>query len=159
MSEATSKRGVSGGEVFGWASVGIVALALVAGGIASATNIPAAFGVGAETISVTPDSSESPDETPTDDEITPSPDDVVSEPVDSDESILKNEPTDTVYYVTSGDTLTSISYDTGISVDRLAEYNSIRDVNVIYADSALRVPYILVPLVEDTPVASEGVTE
>lgn len=39
-----------------------------------------------------------------------------------------------------GDTLSQISLDTGISVDRLAEYNSIPNPDLIYAGSALRVP-------------------
>jgi LysM repeat protein len=53
--------------------------------------------------------------------------------------------TDTVYYIRGGDTLSQISRETGISVDRLAQYNAIPQVNLIYADSALRVPYVLIP--------------
>lgn len=48
---------------------------------------------------------------------------------------------DEIYIVQWGDTLTSISAKYGISVDMLAEYNHIRDVNLIYADSAMLVPY------------------
>lgn len=53
---------------------------------------------------------------------------------------------DTVYYVAWGDTLASISTEFGISVDRLMAYNGIDDVNTIYADSALRIPYVKVPV-------------
>lgn len=48
---------------------------------------------------------------------------------------------DEIYIVQWGDTLTSISAEYGISVDMLAEYNHIRDVNLIYADSAMLIPY------------------
>ncbi len=48
---------------------------------------------------------------------------------------------DEIYIVQWGDTLTSISAKYGISVDMLAEYNHIRDVNLIYADSAMLIPY------------------
>lgn len=44
------------------------------------------------------------------------------------------------YYIKPGDTLCDISRVTGFSVDELAEYNDIRDVNLIYAKSVLRVP-------------------
>lgn len=39
-----------------------------------------------------------------------------------------------------GDTLSSISLETGVSVDELAAANGIRDVNLIYADSSLQIP-------------------
>lgn len=39
-----------------------------------------------------------------------------------------------------GDTLSEISLETGISVDRLADYNHIENPDLIYAGSALRVP-------------------
>lgn len=50
------------------------------------------------------------------------------------------EKGDAVYYINRGDTLSYISSVTGISVDELAEYNHIQNVNVIYAESALKVP-------------------
>lgn len=51
------------------------------------------------------------------------------------------EPDGTVvYHVQWGDTLSGISYMFGVSVDELAEYNHIKDVNLIYAASALRIP-------------------
>lgn len=52
---------------------------------------------------------------------------------------------DEVYYIQDGDTLTSLSAKFGVSVDCLADYNAVRDVNVISAGSALRVPYLYVP--------------
>lgn len=45
-----------------------------------------------------------------------------------------------VYHIQWGDTLGKISGMFGISVDELAEYNHIRDVNLIYATSSLRIP-------------------
>lgn len=44
------------------------------------------------------------------------------------------------YHVVWGDTLCSISSDLHISVDELAEYNHIRNVHLIYAESDLRIP-------------------
>lgn len=54
-------------------------------------------------------------------------------------------PQDTVRYIHWGDTLSQISLETGVSVDRLAQYNAIPKVDLIYADSALRVPYLVIP--------------
>lgn len=45
-----------------------------------------------------------------------------------------------VYDIKPGDTLTSISHEFGFSVDQIANLNQIRDVNVIYAGSLLRIP-------------------
>lgn len=45
-----------------------------------------------------------------------------------------------VYIIKWGDTLSYISAETGFSVDEIANLNEIRDVNMIYADSALRIP-------------------
>lgn len=55
------------------------------------------------------------------------------------------QPADTVYYIQWGDTLSQISLDTGVSVERLAEYNAIPNVNLIYANTILRIPCILIP--------------
>ncbi|WP_459793220.1 LysM peptidoglycan-binding domain-containing protein [Arthrobacter sp. AD-310] len=54
-------------------------------------------------------------------------------------------PADTIYLIKWGDTLSQISLGTGVSVERLAEYNSIEDVDLIYAGALLRIPYILIP--------------
>lgn len=45
-----------------------------------------------------------------------------------------------VYIVQPGDTLSSISAATGVSVDKIAQANSLMDVNRIYKDSALVIP-------------------
>ena len=45
-----------------------------------------------------------------------------------------------VYIVQPGDTLSSISALTGVSVDKIAQANSLVDVNRIYKDSALVIP-------------------
>lgn len=54
-------------------------------------------------------------------------------------------PEDTIYDVQPGDTLTSISARLGMSVDSIAAYNAVRNVDVISSGSVLRVPYIYVP--------------
>lgn len=45
-----------------------------------------------------------------------------------------------VYVIQPGDTLTDISRAFGYSVDDIANKNGIRDVNLIYANSSLRIP-------------------
>lgn len=64
--------------------------------------------------------------------------------------VTKTEPTPSpsaaptpgqqVYVVQDGETLSSISAATGVSVDRLAQANGIRNVNLIYRGSALVIP-------------------
>lgn len=55
---------------------------------------------------------------------------------------------DVIHQVVRGDTLSSLSAKYSVSVDQLAEYNEIADVNLIYSGSALRVPYSLIPQVD-----------
>lgn len=55
-------------------------------------------------------------------------------------NIVKGADGIRVYMIQPGDTLTKISAALGYSVDELANYNGIRDVNLIYANSALRIP-------------------
>lgn len=52
---------------------------------------------------------------------------------------------DTVYTINEGDTLTSISAKLGVSVDAIAAYNAVRDINVISEGAVLRVPSVYVP--------------
>ena len=64
--------------------------------------------------------------------------------------VTKTEPTPSpsatptpgqqVYVVQDGETLSSISAATGVSIDRLAEANGIRNVHLIYRGSALVIP-------------------
>lgn len=73
-----------------------------------------------------------------------------SAPSHENAHVTKTEPTPSpsaaptpeqqVYVVQSGDTLSSISAATGVSVDRLAEANGIRNVHLIYRGSALVIP-------------------
>lgn len=73
-----------------------------------------------------------------------------SAPSHENAHVTKTEPTPTpsaaptpeqqVYVVQNGDTLSSISAATGVSVDRLAEANGIRNVHLIYRGSALVIP-------------------
>lgn len=55
-------------------------------------------------------------------------------------NVYTDENGNTYYHVVWGDTLCSISSDLHISVDELAEYNHIRNVHLIYAESDLRIP-------------------
>lgn len=45
-----------------------------------------------------------------------------------------------IYFVKKGDTLSAISGIVGYSVDELAEYNHIKNVNLIYINESLRIP-------------------
>lgn len=73
-----------------------------------------------------------------------------SAPSHENTHVTKTEPTPSpsaaptpeqqVYVVQDGDTLSSISAATGVSVDRLAEVNGIRNVHLIYRGSALVIP-------------------
>lgn len=45
-----------------------------------------------------------------------------------------------VYIVKKGDTLSAVSGIVGYSVDELAEYNHIKNVNLIYIDESIRIP-------------------
>lgn len=54
--------------------------------------------------------------------------------------ITRDEDGVCIYIIERGDTLTKISAAFGYSVDAIADYNSIRNVNLIYAESALRIP-------------------
>ena len=50
--------------------------------------------------------------------------------------VIDRNGQETVYVIQNGDTLSYISEQVGYSVDELAEYNHIADVNLIYSDSA-----------------------
>lgn len=77
-----------------------------------------------------------------------------SAPSHENTHVTKTEPTPTpsaaptpestagqqIYVVQDGETLSSISAATGVSVDRLAEANGIRNVHLIYRGSALVIP-------------------
>lgn len=54
-----------------------------------------------------------------------------------------------VHFVQWGDTLSLISREYLVSVNQIAWYNGIEDVNVIYADSVLRIPFGQIPGPED----------
>lgn len=58
---------------------------------------------------------------------------------------------DKVYYIQDGDTLTKLSAQFGMSVDYIAEYNAVRDVDVISEGSVLRTPFIYEPPPLPTP--------
>lgn len=58
----------------------------------------------------------------------------------SNENVVLTEDGRTIYYIQKGDTLSSISSITGVSVNELAEFNHIYNVNMIFADSSLQIP-------------------
>lgn len=84
---------------------------------------------------VKPVDTQKPSETPGD-EKDPVPPAV--QPVDG--GIVNDGRGASVYIVQPGDTLSSISAATGVSVDKIAQANSLIDVNRIYKDSALVIP-------------------
>lgn len=64
----------------------------------------------------------------------------VTEPEPTPTPSAAPTPGQQVYVVQDGETLSSISAATGVSVDRLAEANGIRNVHLIYRGSALVIP-------------------
>ena len=58
----------------------------------------------------------------------------------TDGSTNSEPTTPSVYLIKPGDTLSDISAQHGYSVDAIANFNEIRDVNMIYSNSALRIP-------------------
>ena len=84
---------------------------------------------------MTPVDTQKPSETPGD-EKDPVPPAV--QPVDG--GIVNDGRGASVYIVQPGDTLSSISAATGVSVDKIAQANSLVDVNRIYKESALVIP-------------------
>jgi hypothetical protein len=88
--------------------------------------------------SVKPVDTQKPSETPgNEDDRVPSVPPAV-QPVDG--SNVNDGRDASVYIVQPGDTLSSISALTGVSVDKIAQANSLIDVNRIYKDSALVIP-------------------
>ena len=83
---------------------------------------------------VKPVDTQKPSETPGDK------DDPVSPVQPVDGSIVNDGRDASIYIVQPGDTLSSISASTGVSVDKIAQTNSLVDVNRIYKDSALVIP-------------------
>lgn len=61
---------------------------------------------------------------------------------DADPNIIIDDNGIGIYMIQKGDTLSEISAKVFYSVDELANYNEIRNVNRIYANSALRVPVL-----------------
>lgn len=60
---------------------------------------------------------------------------------DVDEKLLTvADNGDIIYKIQKGDTLSYISSVFGYSVDELAEYNQIKNVNLIYSNSSIRIP-------------------
>lgn len=81
---------------------------------------------------------------------TPGTDDPVTPPDRDSDQIGATPPADEIYYIQDGDTLTALSARFGISIDYIADYNAVRDVNVISTGAVLRVPFIYVPPAVDS---------
>ena len=64
----------------------------------------------------------------------------ISDEVKSNLKVIDRSKQETVYVIQEGDTLSYISGQLGYSVDELASYNKIEDKNLIYSNSALRLP-------------------
>lgn len=132
-----TKGGFGSGAVLASAVVAAAfAALLVSGGIGVANAV-------SEPVTVSAKSSQTPS-TPGTGAKTPVADPSTPPDRDSDQPEA-SEPKDTVYYIQPGDTLTSISAKLQVSVDAIADYNAVRDVNVISSGAALRVPFIYVP--------------
>ena len=67
------------------------------------------------------------------------PDDMDTNILDSN-TVMTDIDGTSVYIIQPGDTLSSLSAMFGYSVDELANFNQIRDVHLIYSNSALRIP-------------------
>lgn len=63
-----------------------------------------------------------------------------STPLSDSPYVTVDEYGNTYYHIIAGDTLCKISTLLHYSVDELAEYNHIQNVNMIYAESDLRIP-------------------
>ena len=64
----------------------------------------------------------------------------ISDEVKSNLKVIDRSEQETVYVIQEGDTLSYISGQLGYAVDELASYNNIEDKNLIYSNSALRLP-------------------
>lgn len=64
-------------------------------------------------------------------------DQTMVQPQDDKETSPENE----LYYIQAGDTLTTLSAKFDLSVDYIAEYNAVRDVDVISEGAVLRMPF------------------
>lgn len=64
----------------------------------------------------------------------------ISDEVKSNLKVIDRSKQETVYIIQEGDTLSYISGQLGYAVDELASYNNIENKNLIYSNSALRLP-------------------
>ncbi|MFF2053831.1 LysM peptidoglycan-binding domain-containing protein [Leifsonia sp. NPDC058194] len=123
--------------IVGGALAAVLASVLVCGGIGAA---------GAMTATPVAASSHATKALPTPTPGVPTPgSDVPASPPDRASDQTAAPQPDKIYLIQDGDTLTSISARLGMSVDSIAAYNAIRNVNVIDAGAVLRVPFIYVP--------------
>ena len=119
---------------------------LILSGI-SATNAMATKGGATTTMQTAAAKIEAPP-TPVPGDAAPGTDDPVTPPDRNSDQIGVPPQADEIYYIQNGDTLTDLSARFGMSIDYIADYNAVRDVNVISEGAALRVPFIFVPPAE-----------
>ncbi|ROR76024.1 LysM domain-containing protein [Plantibacter flavus] len=124
--------------IAGGASAAVLLGVLLVGGLGAANTMSAIADARAAQAVPTMSVSPTPD---TDDSVTP-PD------RDSDQNPVP-EPVDEIYVIQEGDTLTDLSARFGMSIDYIANYNAVRDVNVISEGAVLRVPFIYIPPAPD----------
>lgn len=127
---------------------GVLLIALVLGSF-SAANAMSAENARTPVPSASDSSTPSPDSTappiPGSGNAVPGTEDPVAPPDRVSDQTGEPAVEDTIYSIQEGDTLTDISAQFGISVDYLADYNAVRDVNVISEGAALRVPFVYIP--------------
>jgi LysM repeat protein len=111
---------------------------LIMGGIGAASAMTATGAANSTHLTTAPPTPGPGDETPGSDDPSTPPD------RNSDQTGVPT-PADEIYYIQEGDTLTALSAQFGMSIDSIANYNAVRDVNVISEGAVLRVPFIYVP--------------
>lgn len=161
MTEDLNTQTMAAVQARGYSSFGYGKAPVVAIGVISALLVPALVtgGVGvanaitANNAAASAQPSQAPP-TPEPGASAPGADDPVTPPDrDSDQTQVLPEK-DEIYYVEGGDTLTTLSAKFGMGVDYIADYNAVRDVDVISEGSALRVPVPYKPPASKKPPAA-----
>jgi LysM repeat protein len=136
--------GYARGPLVAGSLVGTVLIAvLILGGIGATSGMTAKGATPITTQTSSPQTEAPPTSVPGGS--TPGTDDPVTPPDRDSDQIGVTPPADEIYYIQEGDTLTALSARFGMSIDAMADYNAVRDVNVISEGAVLLVPFIYVP--------------